>query len=272
MNKIEKIFSQDTLSLIISYGWKLIAAIAILIVGFWLAGKFTKHLKRVFVKRNVDSSLSSFLTSFLNILFKILVIVIAVTNIGVQTTAIVGILTAGGLAVGMALSGTLQNFAGGVVILFLKPFKVGDTVEAQGFVGTVKEIAMFTTMILTPDNKTIFIPNGSLANGSLINYTRETTRRLEAVYDIAYGDDVNRARETLAAIIADDERIHKNPAPMIVLSALGANSVCITVRVWVDVANLFVVQYDLNEKVYQAFPSKGLNFPFPQMDVHLKNS
>ena len=262
----------DTIfSLAISYGLKLMTAILVLIVGFWLAGKFTKYLKKIFEKRNIDISLSSFLTSFLNILFKILTILISVASVGVEMTSITAILAAASLAVGMALSGTLQNFAGGVMILFLKPFKVGDIVEAQSFVGTVKEIAMFTTMITTPDNKCIFIPNGSLANGSIINYTRENLRRLDLVYDIAYGDDLDRARKTLESIIASDNRVYKDPAPLIVLSTLGSSSVSITARVWARASDLFLIQVDLNEKVYKTFPSEGLNFPFPQMDVHVVN-
>ena len=257
------------LSYVISYGLKLVAAVLILIAGFWLAGKFTKYLKKVLEKRNIDISLSSFLTSFLNILFKILTILIAVASVGVEMTSITAILAAASLAVGMALSGTLQNFAGGVIILFLKPFKVSDVIEAQGFVGTVKEIAMFTTMITTPDNKCIFIPNGSLANGAIINYTREGLRRLELVYDIAYGDSVDQARKTLSTIIEADSRIYKEPAPIIVVSMLGASSISMMIRIWTSVADLASVQFDLNEKVYKTFPGAGLNFPFPQMDVHI---
>ena len=259
------------LSLAINYGLKLLAAILVLIIGFWLADKFTKYLRKIFEKRNVDTSLSSFLTSFLNILFKILIILVSVASVGVEMTSITAMLAAASLAVGMALSGTLQNFAGGVIILFLKPFKVGDVIEAQGFVGTVKEIAMFTTLITTPDNKYIFVPNGSLANGSIINYTRENVRRLEVVYDIAYGDDVDKARKTLETIIAADIRVCKEPAPMIAVSSLGTSSVSITVRVWTGIADLVPVQFDLNEKVYKTFPAEGLNFPFPQMDVHVVN-
>ncbi|MDR2563304.1 MAG: mechanosensitive ion channel [Prevotellaceae bacterium] len=257
------------LSFVISYGLKLVSAVLVLIAGFWLAGKFTKYLRKVLEKRSIDVSLSSFLTSFLNILFKILTILISVASVGVEMTSITAILAAASLAVGMALSGTLQNFAGGVIILFLKPFKVSDVIEAQGFVGTVKEIAMFTTMIITPDNKCIFIPNGSLANGAIINYTREGIRRLETIYDIAYGDDVDKARKILTTIISADNRVYKDPTPIIVVSTLGSSSISIMVRIWTSAADLVPVQFDLNEKVYKTFPAEGLNFPFPQMDVHI---
>lgn len=224
------------------------------------------------IRRNAEVSISSFLTSLINIVLKVLIVVIAVASVGVEMTSIAAILGAGSLAVGMALSGTLQNFAGGIVILFLKPFKVGDYIEAQGFGGTVSEIAIFTTLIKTPDNKSIFIPNGGLANGSITNFTKEGIRRLEAVYNIGYGDDVEVARQTMLAILKEDPRIHREPAPLIALSSLGPSTINIIVRVWVNADNFAAVQFDLNEKVYRQFPLAGLTFPFPQMEIHTKTN
>ncbi len=252
----------------IQYGLKLLGAIAILVVGFWIAKKLTKGLRKMLGKRDIDPSLSSFLSSITSVLLRILVVLIAVASVGIEMTSIVAIIGATSLAIGMALSGTFQNFAGGIVILFLKPFKVGDFIEAQGFLGTVSEIAMFTTIITTVDNKCIFIPNGSLANGSVINYTRTGIRRVDQTYSISYGDDVQRARELFAKLIDEDTRIHKTPAPDILLTALSNNSVDITIRVWTDAGNYFGVLFDLNEKVYAALPKSGVSFPLPRVQVH----
>ncbi len=252
----------------IQYGLKLIGAILILIVGFWLAKKLTRGMRKMLSKRDIDASLGSFLSSFVNIVLRILVILIAIASVGIEMTSIVAIIGATSLAIGMALSGTFQNFAGGIVILFLKPFKVGDYIEAQGFAGTVSEIAMFTTMITTVDNKVIFIPNGGLANGSIVNYTKSGKRRVDQTYSISYGDNVQLAREALAKIIAEDSRIHQTPAPDILLTALSGNSVDITIRVWTDAGNYFGVLFDLNEKVYAALPKAGVSFPLPRVQVH----
>ncbi len=252
----------------IQYGLKLISAIVILIVGFWLAKKLTKAMRKMLGKRDIDASLSSFLSSFVNIVLKILVLLIAIASVGIEMTSIIAIIGAASLAIGMALSGTFQNFAGGIVILFLKPFKVGDFIEAQGFSGTVSEIAMFTTMITTADNKCIFIPNGGLANGSIVNYTRSGTRRVDQTYSISYGDDVQHARVILAKLIDEDTRIHKTPEPAIMLSALSNNSVDVTVRVWTDAGNYFPVLFDLNEKVYATFPKSGVSFPLSRVQVY----
>ncbi len=252
----------------IQYGLKLLGAIAILIVGFWVVKKVSKGMKKVLMKKDIDASLTTFLSSFVNVICKILVILVAIASVGIEMTSIVAIMGAASLAIGMALSGTFQNFAGGMVILFLKPFKVGDVIEAQGFTGTVSEILMFTTMIKTADNKCIFIPNGGLANGSIVNYTRTGTRRLDLTYNIAYGDNVERAREILTRLINEDKRIHTEPAPMIVLSSLADSAVHVSVRIWTNASDLFDVQFSLNEKVYAAFPAQGLSFPFPQVQVH----
>ena len=184
-------------------------------------------------------------------------------------TSFVAILGAAGLAVGLALQGTLQNFASGVMILLFKPFKVGDFIDGAGHMGTVKEIQIFNTILNTADNKRIIIPNGQLSNGSLTNFSAEGTRRVDWTFGIGYGDDYDMAKATLEKYINEDERIHKDPTPFIALSALADSSVNIVVRVWVDPSNYWGVFFDMNEKVYKGFTEVGLNIPYPQMDVHL---
>ena len=191
--------------------------------------------------------------------------------LGIEMTSFIAILAAAGLAVGMALSGTLQNFAGGVMILLFKPYKVGDVIEAQGYIGSVKEIQIFVTVLTTPDNKTIIIPNGPLSNGSLTNFSTQETRRVDWTFGIGYGDDVDKAKEIIRNIVESDERVLKDPAVFIALGEMADSSVNLTVRVWVNAADYWGVFFDTNEKVYHAFNAGGINIPFPQMDVHVHN-
>lgn len=254
---------------VVTYGIKLIGAIVALILGFWLIKKFGKFLKKVFEKREVEPSLASFLRSFITMGLKVLVVVSILGMIGIQMTSFIAILGAVGLAVGMALSGTLQNFAGGVILLLLKPFKSGDFIEAQGFTGTVKEVQIFNTVLNTPDNKKIIIPNGPLSTGPMTNYSAMPTRRVDWVFGIAYGDSFQKAKEVLSRLIANDDRILKDPEPAIVLSSLSDSSVDITVRAWANLADYWNVFFEMQEKVYDTFAREGINIPFPQMDVHL---
>jgi len=223
----------------------------------------------VLEQSNTDPSLTSFIRSLVSILLKIMVYITAIGMLGVEMTSFIAILGAAGLAVGMALSGTLQNFAGGVMILLFKPYKVGDVIEAQGYVGSVKEIQIFTSILTTPDNKTVLIPNGPLATGSLINFSTQDTRRVDWTIGIAYGDDLDKAYEVIKGFIGEDDRILKDPEPFMALSALADSSVNIVVRVWVNSPDYWGVFFDLNEKVYRSFDKEGLGIPFPQMDVHL---
>jgi small conductance mechanosensitive channel len=220
-------------------------------------------------KREVDISLRAFLRTSFNILLKVLLIVSIASMIGIPMTSFIAILGAVGLAVGLALSGTLQNFAGGVIILLLKPYKVGDFIEAQGFMGTVKEIQIFSTVLLTVDNKTIIIPNGPLSTGAMTNFSKEPQRRVDITIGISYGDSYDEARTVLTEMINADDRILKEPAPFIGLHQLADSSINIVVRLWVNAENFWGVYFDMNDKVYKTFPQKGLSFPFPQMDVHL---
>lgn len=262
----------DTSTLIplaIEYGISLVSAIATLIIGLYVVRVVVSVVGKVMEKSDTDASLTGFVRSLVSILLKIMVYITAIGMLGVEMTSFIAILGAAGLAVGMALSGTLQNFAGGVMILLFKPYKVGDFIEAQGYVGSVKEIQIFITVLTTGDNKTVIIPNGPLATGSLINYSAQSTRRVDWVFGIAYGDDVDKAYEVLKRYIGEDDRILNNPEPFMALHALADSSVNVVVRVWVNSADYWGVYFDMNEKVYKGFEQEGLHFPYPAMDVHL---
>ncbi|NDV94292.1 mechanosensitive ion channel family protein [Dysgonomonas sp. 521] len=253
----------------IHFGIKLLIAIGILIIGFWVVKRIMKSMRKMMEEKHIDPSLKTFLTSTMNILLKILVLVIVFTTVGIEMTSIVAILGAASLAIGMALSGTLQNFAGGVVILTIKPFEIGDLIETDnGHLGFVKGIMIFTTRIRTFDNRIIYLPNGSLVNGALTNHTKEGRRRIDAVFGVSYGDDVAKARNLLIEMLENDKRVHKSPAPAVYLNSLSDSSVDIIVKFWTDFDTYYDLQYELTEKVYNEFPKNGLNFPFPQMDVH----
>jgi small conductance mechanosensitive channel len=254
---------------ILTYGLRLLGAVIALIIGFWLVKRFGKILNNFFEKRNIEPSLASFLRSFISMALKALVVISVLSMVGIEMTSFIAILGAAGLAVGLALSGTLQNFAGGVILLLLKPFKVGDFIEAQGFMGTVSEIQIFNTILRTPDNKVIIIPNGPLATNSLTNFSTMPTRRVDWVFGIAYGDSFPKAKSVLLKLLENDLRILKDPEPFIVLSKLNDSSVDLTVRVWVDSADYWAVFFEMQEKVYDTFAREGINIPFPQMDVHL---
>jgi small conductance mechanosensitive channel len=252
------------------FGINLGTAILILIFGFWIAKQVRNGLTRLFQKREIEPSLQSFLRSLISILIKVMVIITALYQLGIEMTSFVALLGAAGLAIGMAFSGTLSNFAGGVIILLFKPYRVGDFIEAQGETGIVKEIQIFNTIMNTVDNKRIILPNGPIANGNITNYTMEKIRRVDFSFGIAYGDDFKVARETLMRFIQEDNRILKDPEPFIGLGSLGDSSVNVTVRVWTSTEEYWLVFFDMNERVYSEFPQHGLHIPFPQMDVHLK--
>lgn len=260
---------EQVLAFALEYGVKLVGALIVLIVGFQLIGWFSKWLRNAFEKRNIDASLRPFIVSLLSNLLKALLLISVLSMLGIQMTSFIAILGAAGLAIGLALSGTLQNFAGGVIILLFKPFKVGDFITAEGYSGTVEEIQIFVTMLKTPQNVTIIIPNSGLATNSLTNFSAKPIRRVDWTFGIAYGDSYDKAKQVLLGLINADERIHKDPAPFIVLSELGDSSVNITVRVWANSSDFWAVFFDMNEKVYKAFATEGINIPFPQMDVHL---
>ena len=273
MDKIESMlgFKVGGLSdLLLSIGAKLAIAIAIVVIGFWLANKMAKTVTKVLTKKKTDQSLIGFLSSMVSVGIKLLVLVTAVTQLGVEMTSFIAILGAAGFAVGMAFSGTLSNFAGGVMILFFKPFKIGDYVNMQGEEGTVKEVLIFNTILSTLDNKVIILANGAVANGTIVNFTKAENRRVDWSFGIAYGDDLKVAKELLSKFIAEDDRILKNPAPFVGLGELGDSSVNITTRGWVNHSDYWDVHFDMNERVYNEFEAAGLSIPFPQMDVHVQ--
>lgn len=257
------------LELAITYGGKLLLALLTLIVGLWLIGKLNKGLNKLFKARDFEQTLQTFLSSLVGLTLKALLLISVISMVGVQMTSFIAILGAAGLAVGMALSGTMQNFAGGVMLLIFKPIKVGDYIEAQGHAGTVKEIQIFNTILNTPDKKTIIIPNGGLSTGSMINYSTEPVRRLDWTFGISYNDSIDKAREIIMEILNAEERIHQDPAPFVGLVNLGDNSVDLVTRVWVDAANYWPLFFEINEKVKKAFDAKGISIPFPQRDVHI---
>lgn len=257
------------MDLIMTWGPKVLAAIVTLLIGLWVIGIITRGIGRTMQKRDVDPSLRPFIKTLISVTLKVMLFISVIGMVGIEATSFVAVLGAAGLAIGLALQGTLQNFAGGVIILLLKPFKVGDWVDTGSFSGTVHSIQIFNTYLKTPDNKTIILPNGSLANSSLTNYSTEPKRRVDWTFGVGYGDSTEKTRQTLMDLIKADERIHKDPEPFIAVSALADSSVNFVVRVWVDAADYWGVFFDMNEKVYNKFNEVGLNIPFPQMDVHV---
>jgi len=255
--------------LVLTNGPSLLAAIAVLFIGSWVIKAVVGSVRIALDKGSVDPSLKPFLLSMLGMLLKVMLFISVLGMLGIEMTSFIAILGAAGLAVGMALSGTLQNFAGGVMILLFKPFKVGDVIEAQGYVGSVAQIQIFNTILKTPDNKTIIIPNGGLSTSSMINYSTEEKRRVDWTIGVAYGDDLDKARQVIKQLCDADERILKDPEVFIAVSQLADSSVNFAVRAWVKAPDYWGVYFDMNENVYKTFGKEGLNIPFPQMDVHL---
>lgn len=268
--KLLGVKQSEIINLFISAGVSILIAVAILVIGLKLAKFLSNSLGNVLEKRNTDKGLITFLKSFMSILIKLLTIITVFTQLGVEMTSFIAILGAAGFAVGMAFSGTLSNLAGGVMLLFFKPFRVGDFVEAQGVTGTIKEIQIFHTILTTPDNKTIIVPNGPLSNGNLTNFTTQPTRRVNFTFGFAYGEDLQLAKTTIMDIIREHPKVLEDPAPFIALAELGDSSVDLTVRVWVNKEDYWDVFFFINERVYERFNEvEGLSIPFPQMDVHV---
>ncbi len=255
---------------IFKYGVKLLIAIGILFIGLWVIKKLLFAINIIFEKRNFDTSLKGFLRSFIDIILKALLIITILSTLGVEMTSFIAILGAAGFAIGMALSGTLSNFAGGVIILILKPFRVGDVIEAQGYLGNVKEIQIFNTTLNTFDNKRIIIPNGALATGNLTNYSIEETRRVDWTFGISYGDSFDKAKEIIFDLLSKNEKVLKNPEIFIALQSLGDSAVNIVVRAWCNTPDYWDIYFRLNEEVYKSFSEQGISIPYPQMDIHIK--
>ncbi len=266
---IDEIFTYMTQA-VMEYGPKLIGAIIVWIIGKMIIKRMINLFGKMLYKNKTDASLIPFLKSIVNILLNVLLIISVLTMLGVAMTSFVAILAAAGLAIGLALSGTLQNFAGGVMILLFKPFKVGDLVDAQGHKGKVKEIQIFNTILTDLDNKTIIIPNGGLSTNSMVNYSTEPTRRVDISVGIAYGENVQNARKILTKLAKNDKRVLTDPNPFIGLTEMADSSVNLTFRVWIKSDDYWGVFFDMNEKVYDAFNTSGVQIPFPQMDVHIQ--
>lgn len=248
---------------------KIIAALAIFLIGRWAIRYLRKLMDRMLLRRAVESSLRTFLISLVGAILVILLVFMIIEVLGINTTSFLALFASAGLAFGIALSGTLQNFAGGVMILIFKPYRVGDFIEAQGQTGTVREILIFNTILNTPDNKRIILPNGAVSTGIINNYSREKIRRVDWTLSIAYGDSYDVAKATIAAMLDRETRVLKDPASFIALHSLGDSAVRITVWAWVKSPDYWNVYFDINEQVYKQFAAKGLSIPYPQMEVHL---
>jgi small conductance mechanosensitive channel len=255
--------------LALTYAPKLLLAIITLLVGLWLIKKVVKLIKKLMLKSSVDPSLQSFLIPLISILFKILLILSVISMVGIETTSFVALLASAGFAIGMALQGSLGNLAGGVLILLFKPYRVGDFIETQGFTGTVKEIHIFNTVLLTVDNKRIYIPNGAISNGAITNFNAEPLRRLDLSFGIGYNSDISKAKEILEQIIKSDKRILDEPQYMIAVGQLSDSSVNLTVRVWCKSEDYWNINFDFNERVKREFDVNGISIPFPQRDIHI---
>lgn len=252
----------------IQVGGHILKAVIVFVVGRFLISLLKRLTSRLLDKRNVDVSIKTFVKSLVNILLTILLIISVVGALGVETTSFAALLASAGVAIGMALSGNLQNFAGGLVILLFKPYKVGDWIESQGVSGTVKEIQIFHTILTTADNKLIYIPNGALSSGVVVNYSNQKTRRVEWIVGVDYGEDYTKVEQVVRDILSADKRILSEPAPFVALHALDASSVNVVARVWVNSADYWDVYFDINQAIYKTFNEKGIDFPFPQLTVH----
>ena len=251
------------------YGLKVLAALAIFIVGRWVAKGVRKLVERIMTKGKVDPTLVTFTSNMAYIGLLAFIVIAALGQLGIQTTSFIAILGAAGLAVGLALQGSLSNFAAGFLLIIFRPFKVGDLIEAAGVFGVVEAIQIFTTQLKTADNKTVIIPNAKLTDDNIVNWTVKGTRRVDMVFGIGYDDDIDKARSLMAEIIAEDSRILETPAPQISVSELADSSVNFVVRPWVKVEDYWGVHFDLTEKIKKAFDANGVSIPFPQRDVHV---
>lgn len=261
----------------VSFGLKVLAAFAIFIVGRWIIKKVKNAIKKLFDKKETDAAISSFVLSIVNIALTIILVVATIGVVGIDTSSIAALLTGGGLAIGMALNGTVQNFAGGIMLIIFKPFKSGDFIEAQGFMGTVTDVSITSTKLLTTDNRVIVIPNGSLSSGSINNYSHMPLRRLDLTVDVEYGTQSDKVTESIFAIIKEDSRILDSKTtgaadPFVALSALQSSGIQFTIRVWVKSADYWDVNFAMIDKIYNELPKNGINFPYPKLDVNVKQN
>ena len=264
---LEKVI-QQIITFSVDAGKSILLAAVIFIAGRFLISVINRLVVQMMERRKIDATIQSFLRSFINILLTILLLISVVSALGVNTTSFAALLASAGVAIGMALSGNLQNLAGGLIILLFKPYKVGDYIDGQGVSGTVKEIQIFHTVLTTPDNKIIYVPNGSLSSGSVTNYSLSALRRVDWTIGVEYGTEIEKVRQTALDLIKKDSRILTDPAPFIALSALADSSVNITIRVWTKNEDYWGVFFDMNQNIYEVFNKEGIAFPFPQVTVH----
>lgn len=254
---------------VIPWSINIALAIVVFVVGRWVAKGLVKVLERLLVRAKVDSMLVEFIGSIASAALLLFVIIAALDMLGVNTTSLIAMLGAAGLAVGLALQGSLQNFASGVLLIIFRPFQVGNYIDAGGISGTVEKITIFNTIMLTPDNREIVVPNGAVYGGTITNFSARETRRVDLVFGIGYGDDIKKARDIMMQTMEADERILKDPAPVVAVSELADSSVNFVVRPWVNASDYWAVKWELTENIKLAFDANGVSIPFPQMDVHM---
>ncbi len=260
----------------IQFGLKVLAAIVIYIIGAWLIKRIKKGLQRLFERKQTDRAMASFISSFVSIALTIILIIVTIGTLGVNTTSLAALLAAGGMAIGMALSGTLQNFAGGLMIMAFKPFKAGDYIEALGYAGTVTEVTIVGTHLTTFDNRKVILPNGALSGGNVVNYSSFPLRRIDITVGVEYGTDAAACKQKLTEIVLEDPRFLSATTPgakdpIIAIQKLDSSSVNFLIRAWVRTEDYWGAWFDLNERVYTELPQAGINFPFPQVDVHVRS-
>ena len=263
-NLMEKVYTLLTL-----YGLRVVSAIAIFVIGRWVAKAIVRIIERLMVKREVDATLVSFVSNLGYVALLAFVIIAALNNLGIQTASFIAVVGAAGLAIGLALQGSLSNFAAGILMIIFRPFKVGDYVEGAGVAGTVESIQIFTTQLTTPDNKTIIIPNSKISGDNIVNYSTKEFRRVDLTFGIDYGDDIDQARQIIMDIITNDARVQKDPEPVVVVSELADSRVSLTTRAWAKTADVWNIFFETTEKVKKAFDAQDITIPFPQRDVHI---
>ncbi len=261
----------------LQFGLKVLLVLVLYFVGAWLIKRIKRGMERYFQRKKTDRAMATFICSFVSIALTVLLIIVLVSTLGINTTSLAALLAAGGMALGMALSGTVQNFAGGLMLMVFKPFKAGDYIEAQGYAGIVTEVTIVGTHLTTIDNRKVVLPNGALSNGNIVNYSSFPLRRIDLPVSVEYGTDAARCRETLLAIVREDPRIldAQTPGaadPFVAVQKLSESAVNFIVRAWVKGADYWPAQFDLNERIYTELPQAGIKFPFPQLDVHVHPS
>ena len=274
---VEQLFSVDYSQLVdklmegaLVVGLKIVAALVIYYIGRWIVHRLMKFMDRVYEKKSVEKSLRSFLSGVVKVLLYIVIVLVVIQVLGINTTSFVAMLASAGLAIGMALSGTLQNFAGGVMILLLRPYRIGDYIDAQGEEGTVRKIGLFSTEIITVDNRIIYIPNSTISTSVIDNYSTSEMRRVDWTISVEYGTDPEKLRQVVTEILKSDSRAAADPAPYVLLVNLADSSVDFSARAWCKNADYWGLKFDIQERIYVELPKNGINFPFPQLDVNLK--